>query len=165
MMQLNSSYNFLQLYQRLSPEVKGHSLRVSLIMEMIVNELLKTNCRIPKRFGIETHDEIRRFARESGFYHDIGKIKVPAQLLSKQGDLTAPELEEIRRHTLYASEVLEPFVKDLSITEQPYFSAIIEVCTLHHERWDGTGYPYALSGEDIPFFSRGCAPWPTATTP
>ena len=157
MIQSGSSFCFLQLYQRLPPDVKGHSLRVSLIMEMIVDELVKSGCDIPKRFGIETRDDMLHFAREAGFYHDIGKIKVPPALLTKQGDLTAAELREIRSHALYAEDLITPCAKELCTSDQSYYRAIIEICVSHHERWDGKGYPYGLAGENIPFFARVCS--------
>jgi HD-GYP domain-containing protein (c-di-GMP phosphodiesterase class II) len=155
--QISSSFCLLQLYQRLPADVKGHSLRVSLVMEMITDEMLKESCGIPKRFGLETRDDMLRFAWEAGFYHDIGKIKVPQALLIKQGPLTDAELKKIRGHTLYAAELLEPCIKKLGVSEQPYYRAILEICVCHHERWDGGGYPRGLAGENIPLFARVCA--------
>ena len=157
MNQLSSNYYMTNLYQRLSPDVRGHCMRVSLITGLIAERLLQQHCAIPQRFGAETDDDIIGFAREAGSYHDIGKISVPAQLLKKQGPLTPAELAEIRRHTVYAEALMLPCIRELSLADQPYYRAILEVCVSHHERWDGRGYPGGRAGEEIPFFARVCA--------
>jgi putative two-component system response regulator len=155
--QIGSNYYMMKLYQQLSPDIKGHSLRVSLIMGLIAEYMLKSQYPIPQRFGAESNSDIISFAREAGSYHDIGKIEVPAQLLKKHGELKSSELSEIRNHTIYAEKLMLPCIRELSLAEQPYFRAVLEVCVSHHERWDGKGYPYGKSGEAIPFFARVCS--------
>jgi HD-GYP domain-containing protein (c-di-GMP phosphodiesterase class II) len=157
MSQISSSYYLMKLYQQLSPEVKGHSLRVSLIMGLITEYMLNLQYPIPHQFGAKSDDEIISFSREAGSYHDIGKIEVPSQILKKSGELTEDEMEEIRKHTIYAERLMLPCIKELSTAEQPYFKSVLEVCVSHHERWDGYGYPYGKAGKDIPFFARVCA--------
>lgn len=73
-----------------------------------------------------------------GLLHDIGKIRIPREILNKPGRLTAEEFRLVQQHTLYAREIL-----------QGYDSRLVAIATLHHERLDGTGYPYGLSGSDI----------------
>ncbi len=77
--------------------------------------------------------------------HDIGKIGVSDNLLKKPGSLTAGEYEEMKRHTAIGSEIL----KDLSFVKN-----IDKGARFHHERYDGTGYPMQLKGEEIPIEAR-----------
>ena len=77
--------------------------------------------------------------------HDIGKISVPEEILTKKDPLTEEEWEIIRKHP-------ETGFRITRSTEE--FTYIAEEIYAHHERWDGTGYPRRLKGEDIPFLSR-----------
>jgi putative two-component system response regulator len=79
--------------------------------------------------------------------HDIGKIGVPDHILLKPGRLTAEEFDVIKRHPQIGAEILAGHASAVVQTAQ--------VVTLtHHERWDGTGYPRGLAGEDIPLVGR-----------
>ena len=83
--------------------------------------------------------------RRGALLHDIGKMGIPDAILLKPGPLNEEEWRVMRMHPVYAKELLSPidFLKDaLAI---PYY---------HHEKWDGTGYPQGLSGEDIPLEAR-----------
>ncbi len=78
-------------------------------------------------------------------FYDIGKITIPEELLNKQGRLTEDELEEIRSHTTLGYSLLTQ-------TSLPEF---VSLCALHHhERYDGSGYPEGLKGQEIPFYAR-----------
>jgi HD-GYP domain-containing protein (c-di-GMP phosphodiesterase class II) len=78
--------------------------------------------------------------------HDLGKISVPESILLKPGPLTEQEYAEIQRHPTYGADLLESVA--------PEFGDIARVVRYHHERWDGRGYPQALSGREIPLMSR-----------
>jgi response regulator RpfG family c-di-GMP phosphodiesterase len=78
-------------------------------------------------------------------FHDIGKIGIPDAILRKEGPLTEQEREEIRKHPLYAQELLSKF---------GFLKQAIDVPLYHHERWDGSGYPHHLVGENIPLIAR-----------
>ncbi|HMM20588.1 MAG TPA: HD domain-containing phosphohydrolase [Selenomonadales bacterium] len=80
-----------------------------------------------------------------GVIHDIGKIGIPEHILNKPGRLTKEEFDIMRRHPLIGAEILQ---------EIDGFATISEVVKHHHERYDGSGYPSGLAGEDIPFLSR-----------
>ena len=82
--------------------------------------------------------------------HDIGKVGIPEALLLKTGDFTPKEWEIIKRHTIVGADLLKGSVS-------PFLQAGEAVCLTHHERWDGSGYPNALRGEDIPLGGRICA--------
>ncbi|NJP04164.1 MAG: HD domain-containing protein [Chloroflexaceae bacterium] len=77
--------------------------------------------------------------------HDIGKIGIPKRLLQKPGPLDATEWRMMRQHPLYAYELLWP---------TPFLRPALDIPLYHHEKWDGTGYPYQLKGEDIPLAAR-----------
>jgi HD-GYP domain-containing protein (c-di-GMP phosphodiesterase class II) len=86
-------------------------------------------------------DEIRYSAQ----LHDVGKMSVDAAVLKKKGKLNAEEWEEMRRHPTYGFEILR-------VSPRLHMAADIARC--HHEKWDGTGYPAGLKGEDIPISAR-----------
>ncbi len=86
-----------------------------------------------------------RFLRNAVYLHDIGKIGISDAILLKPGPLTPEERQIINTHPLIGEKIVEP----LGLTSQEK-----EIILLHHERWDGGGYPHGLSGEDIPFLCR-----------
>ncbi len=79
--------------------------------------------------------------------HDVGKIGVPESILNKPGRLTDAEFEQVKKHCLYG-------VKILGHIQSPRFDQILPGVRNHHERWDGSGYPDGLAGDDIPFLGR-----------
>jgi putative two-component system response regulator len=81
----------------------------------------------------------------AGVLHDIGKVAVPEKVLLKEGPLDAQEWELMKTHPAAGADLLEP----LSTME-----GVIPVVRHHHEKWDGSGYPDGLSGNDIPYLAR-----------
>ena len=79
--------------------------------------------------------------------HDVGKIGIPDAILQKPGRLTAEERRVIEEHPLIATEILGDPLNDL-------VDAARAVALTHHEKWDGTGYPHGLAGEQIPMIGR-----------
>ncbi|MCD6412656.1 MAG: HD domain-containing protein [Elusimicrobia bacterium] len=77
--------------------------------------------------------------------HDVGKIGVPDSILQKQGPLDDNEWKIVKKHPEIGAKILQPIKK---------FAQVIPVIKSHHERWDGTGYPDGLSGEQIPIGAR-----------
>jgi len=84
--------------------------------------------------------------------HDIGKVGVSDQILLKPGPLTPEEYEEMKRHTEYGSETIRMAKRMLG--EDAFLRTADEIVHCHHERWDGTGYPRGLKGEEIPVPGR-----------
>lgn len=80
-----------------------------------------------------------------GYLHDIGKVAVPDAILFKNGSLTEDEWKVMRAHTTKGEEICRP-MKSLSL--------VLPIIRNHHERWDGTGYPDGLAGEQIPLLAR-----------
>ena len=113
-------------------ETEGHSKRV-----------LDLTTRISKKLGVGD-DELINIQR-GAVLHDIGKMGVPDHILLKEGPLNEEEWEIMHKHPVFAYDMLStiPFLKKAS--DVPY---------CHHEKWDGTGYPRGLRGEEIPIGAR-----------
>jgi putative nucleotidyltransferase with HDIG domain len=77
--------------------------------------------------------------------HDIGKLAVPESIISKPGKLTRSEFEKMKVHPVVGAEILER-------VEFPY--PVVPIVRSHHEKWDGSGYPYGLRGDEIPIGAR-----------
>jgi len=77
--------------------------------------------------------------------HDIGKLAVPEHIISKPGRLTPEEFEKMKIHPLVGAEILEE-------VKFPY--PVVPIVRAHHEKWDGSGYPFGLAGEEIPIGAR-----------
>ncbi len=96
-----------------------------------------------KRLGLEENE--LQALRAASILHDIGKLAVPEHIISKPGKLTAEEFEKMKIHPVVGAEIL-------ARVEFPY--PVVPIVRAHHERWDGTGYPDGLSGENIPIGAR-----------
>lgn len=84
--------------------------------------------------------------------HDIGKIAIPRSILATPGGLSEEEFEIVKTHTTVGRAIIENFANKIGGCKYLEFAAEIAGC--HHERWDGTGYPSGLAGEDIPLCAR-----------
>ncbi len=114
------------------PYTSGHTKRVTEYAVMIA-----------KGMGL-SEEEVERITR-AALLHDIGKIGVRLHSLNKKDGLTSEEYEMFKQHTIQGRLILEPI---------KFLSDIIPMVELHHEKYDGSGYPYGLSGEDIPLGAR-----------
>lgn len=84
--------------------------------------------------------------------HDIGKIVVSDTILKKPGKLTKEEYEQMKEHAAMGGKVVREVLN--GITDESYLSFASDIAMYHHERWDGTGYPKGLKGEEIPLSAR-----------
>lgn len=98
---------------------------------------------IAKQLGLSTIDTGK--VELAGMLHDIGMIGVSDEILYKIDALSQEEYDEIKKHITYSVKILED-IKQLK--------DVVEIIKYHHEKYDGTGYPYGISGEDIPMGSR-----------
>ena len=96
------------------------------------------------RLARKTESEIAAI-RRGVLLHDIGKLALPDSILQKKGPLTEEEWEIMRLHPVYAQQLLSPI---------PYLKDSINIPYCHHERYDGSGYPRHLAGEQIPEEAR-----------
>jgi len=109
----------------------GHSDRVALYSQVLAKRLA---------LGV---DQIE-IVRQSALMHDIGKIGCVMNL-NKPGKLTQDEYEMFKKHPAYGKDILEPI---------KFLNPLIPGVYLHHERWDGRGYPLGLKGNDVPLMAR-----------
>jgi putative nucleotidyltransferase with HDIG domain len=98
---------------------------------------------LAKELGL-SEDEIEALQAAS-VLHDIGKLAVPEHIISKPGKLTPEEFEKMKIHPVVGAEILER-------VNFPY--PVVPIVRAHHEKWDGSGYPSGLSGEEIPIGAR-----------
>lgn len=110
----------------------GHSSRVSALAATIASEL-----------GLPD-DEVETI-RVAGRLHDLGKIGVRESVLAKDGPLTPPEYEHIKRHVEIGTQILAPLA---------HLGTVVQYVGTHHEHWDGSGYPRGIGGEEIPLGGR-----------
>ncbi len=113
-------------------ETEGHTQRVTELTLKMAHAL---------HIGEENLAHIRRGA----LLHDIGKLGVPDSILLKEGKLTDEEWVIMRKHPIYAHEML---------SQIDYLRPALDIPYCHHEKWDGTGYPRGLKGEEIPLAAR-----------
>jgi len=111
---------------------QGHSQKVSAYAALLAEALGMTEPEV---------EEIRLAA----VLHDVGKVGIPEQILNKSGPLNPEEWDTMKTHVLFGGKILEPLVP---------LARIREMVLHHHEFFDGSGYPHALSGEAIPLGAR-----------
>ncbi len=105
-----------------------------------VTELTVT---IARAMGVREEEIVH--IRRGALLHDIGKIGIPDSILRKEGPLTEEERAVMRRHPVFAFEMLRPVA---------YLRPALDIPYCHHERWDGAGYPRGLAGDQIPLAAR-----------
>ncbi len=93
---------------------------------------------VAEKMGLD--EKIVKDIKEFAPLHDIGKILIAKEILKKPGKLSPQEWEEMKKHTLYSQKILD----------MEYFDMASKIALYHHENYDGSGYPYGLSGEEIP---------------
>ncbi len=86
-------------------------------------------------------------------WHDIGNSAVPDRILLKPGALTADEIEVVRTHPVIGRDIIDQIRRNAGV-ELPFMGFAHQIAYGHHERWDGTGYPQGISGDNIPESAR-----------
>jgi len=113
-------------------ETEGHSRRVT-----------ETTLGVARAMNVDEEDLIH--IRHGALLHDIGKMAIPDEILRKPGTLTEPERQVVMQHPQAAYELL---------VRIPHLKKALDIPYCHHEKWDGTGYPRGLKGDEIPLAAR-----------
>ncbi len=113
-------------------ETEGHSQRVTIM-----------TVRLAQMMGVDKKHIVH--IQRGALLHDIGKMAIPDSILLKPGKLTEEEWEIMRQHPVFAVEMLKNI---------PFLESALDIPKYHHEKWDGTGYPAGLKGEQIPLPAR-----------
>ena len=127
----------------------GHHIRRT---QHYILELAKHLAQKPK-FALDLPPKKIELIYKTAPLHDIGKVGVPDRILLKPGRLDPEEFDEMKRHTVYGREALDAAAKTLG-TEETFLTTAREIAYYHHEKWDGSGYPVGISGENIPLSAR-----------
>ncbi|MBV7316076.1 two-component system response regulator [Shewanella sp. NIFS-20-20] len=116
-------------------------------------KLLAEKARYLPRFSERLTPDVISTYFKSAPLHDIGKVGIPDNILLKPGKLTADEFEIMKLHAYYGYQALVEAEADIGY-EDSFLTAAKEIAHYHHEKWDGTGYPNGLCGEEIPLSAR-----------
>ena len=131
-------------------ETGGHIIRTQAYVAAICRQL-----SADPRYADLLDRETREHLYKSSQLHDIGKVGVPDHILLKPGKLTPEEFEQMKRHTTYGRDAIQRAEEKFGAGESSEFLRLAkEIAYTHHEKWDGTGYPTKLKGEDIPLSGR-----------
>lgn len=129
------------------PETGGHVLRTQRYVRALARKLAQS-----KKFRKTLTDDTIDLLFKSAPLHDIGKVGVADSILLKPDRLTDSEFETMKLHTRFGRDALK-VAKD-KLGENSFMDYAREIAYTHHERWDGSGYPLGLAGEEIPLSGR-----------
>jgi putative two-component system response regulator len=142
------TYNAMSMLADLRDNETGaHILRTREYCGMLASEL-----RNNKEYRRYITDEYISDLKRSAPLHDIGKVGIPDHILRKVGKLTMEEFEIMKTHTILGEQVLKNAISMVHF--EGYYTIAVHLIRHHHEKWDGSGYPDALSGKDIPLSAR-----------
>jgi len=131
-------------------ETGNHILRTQRYVQTLAKRL-----RGQQKYKKVLDDQAIELLYKSAPLHDIGKVGIPDRILTKPGKLSPEEFEIMKTHTVIGGQTIQKSKKMLGgKVDIPYLKYAYDVAISHHEKWDGSGYPYGLSGDDIPLSGR-----------
>jgi putative two-component system response regulator len=125
----------------------GHVERTRQYLSLLLDGLIQMGL-----YTQEIENWNQDFFLQSSQLHDVGKISIPDKILLKPDRLTPEEFNEMKNHTLFGVRIIEAMQKETP--ESSFLSHAKILAGYHHEKWDGSGYPYGLRGQDIPLGGR-----------
>ena len=144
--QKNTIVSLATVVEERDEDTGGHIARTEDYVARLI-EKMKTENKYKKY-----DDDYYRNVLLAAPMHDIGKIKIPDHILNKPGKLTEEEFEIMKKHSEYGADIIQKTMND--VEEPEYYEIAYNIARFHHERFDGTGYPLGLKGEDIPLEAR-----------
>ena len=136
-----------ELIESRDDETGGHIARTAHTLDVLIKGLIKMDI-YAEEFDLIDIDLLI----ESSQLHDVGKISIHDKILLKPDKLTEEEFEIMKRHVEYGVKIIDRIQK--KAVENEFLSYARVMVETHHEKWDGTGYPNGLLGEDIPLYGR-----------
>lgn len=124
-----------------------HISRTTEVIRIIVTDLMAN----PEPGYTLTKQEAEDIVKSSKL-HDLGKIAIPDKILLKPSRLNEDEFEIIKQHPVFGSELLSEYNPQTG--DDPFLDTARDIALSHHEKWDGSGYPNGISGNDIPLSAR-----------
>lgn len=146
---LSTIQGFAQLVESKDSDTGNHIDRMQYYSVMIAELLYKTG-----DFKNELQESLIKQIRDFSPLHDIGKVAVPDEILLKPGKLTSEEYRIMQEHVVIGSDILKNMNDQIGGQNRAFYRTGIEIVRHHHEKYDGTGYPDRLSGEEIPLSAR-----------
>ena len=140
-------FSLAKLAESRDNETGDHLERMRCYAREVADELIK----LPKYRKIHDQTFVKQIY-ESSPLHDIGKVGIPDTILLKPGKLTSDEFRVMKHHTVIGGDTLSAADKEAG--ENSFLAMGRDIAYSHHERWDGTGYPFGLKGDEIPLASR-----------
>jgi putative two-component system response regulator len=125
----------------------GHVERTRQYLSLLLDGLINMNL-----YTRDVESWNRDFFLQSSQLHDVGKISIPDKILLKPERLTPEEFDQMKNHTLFGVRIIEAMQEETP--ESSFLQHAKILAGNHHEKWDGTGYPYGLKGTDIPLGGR-----------
>ncbi|MCR4742957.1 MAG: HD domain-containing protein [Treponema sp.] len=146
-MQNHTIESLSNLVENRDEDTGEHVRRTRTYVELLALQMMK-NGYFPE---ILTPRYIR-FLKRAAPMHDIGKIVVPDHILKKPGRLTEEEFKMMQRHASEGGRIVHEILDGFE--DKEYIQIAADIASYHHEKWDGTGYPFNLKGEEIPLGAR-----------
>lgn len=140
-------YSLASLVENRDTDTGSHILRTSAYVKLIGEAALNANYKP----DVITQEFVELMVKAAPM-HDVGKIVISDNVLKKPGKLTPEEFEQIKIHTIEGGKIVKE-VMSISDNEE-YVQLATEIATSHHERWDGSGYPYQYAETEIPLSAR-----------
>lgn len=140
------------VYRSLPTDLQEHSRRVGEYARRLAWQVME------KEDAPFTLDDLEHLSSIEllGRYHDLGKADIPEEIWNKKGPLSEKEWKLVQYHTILGAYdmLFRVNAPDHEPSDPNWWEAVAQCCQYHHERWDGTGYPFGLSGEEIPYLAR-----------
>ncbi|MCL2002421.1 MAG: response regulator [Oscillospiraceae bacterium] len=140
-------YTLADIVESRDKDTGGHIDRTTVYMDILLNALVERGVYADEILGWDIEAVI-----SSARLHDVGKISIPDVILNKPGALTKEEFETMKTHAAEGARILDRAMERTG--DAVFLKNAKLIAAYHHERWDGSGYPYGLAGTEIPLHGR-----------